>query len=238
MMLARASLLLLALSSIGPFSLGYLKANHLDHANMYRFAIYFYLHFQYNGFFLFGILSLLMTLVEEKLSERDLRRATLGSYMLIFACLPAYFLSILWSQPNTIFNIIGFAAALTQLIGLYFFIPAIRTLLTQVRLTTQERLLFLLSFVSLGMKSTLQLISAYPAAAAFANEFRSVVIAYLHLVLLGGISLFLIAWLIHKEVIPHNVAFALGLILIGFISSEVILAILPWNGNSFENDRV
>jgi hypothetical protein len=227
--LAKASLLFFAISSIGPFSLAYLKTNGLEHSNLYRFSIYFYLHFQYNGFFLFGVLSLLMKLLESKMSSRVLRGAKLGSYILICSCLPAYFLSILWSQPTVVFNIIGFASALAQLVGLYFLLRPLLKLLPQVNISQQEKLLFSSSFVAVVLKSILQLISAYPAIAIFVNEFRSIVIAYLHLILVGFISLFLIAWLMTKRVIESRAPWSIRLILSGFIGSETLLAISPWN---------
>jgi hypothetical protein len=232
--LAKASLLFFAISSIGPFSLAYLKANGLDHSNLYRFSIYFYLHFQYNGVFFFGVLSLIMKLLENKMSPRDLSGARLGCYILIFSCVPAYFLSILWSQPTIVFNLIGFVAALAQLIGLFFLLRPLRTLLPQLNLSQQEKLLLSASFVAVILKSILQLISAHPAAAVFANEFRSIVIAYLHLVLVGFISLFLIAWLMIKRTIEPRAPWSIGLIVGGFIGSETLLVISPWNDQFFQ----
>src|SRR5688572_4826809 len=55
---AKAALLFFAISTAGPFSLGYLMSNGMGNRNWYDFSIYYYLHFQYNGFFLFGIFSL------------------------------------------------------------------------------------------------------------------------------------------------------------------------------------
>ena len=97
------------------------------------------------------------------------------------------------------------------------------------RFNGQEKLLFTLSFAALGLKLVLQLISAFPTAALFANEFRSIVIAYLHVVLLGFISLFLIAWLMQKRQIESNAPWAVALIVTGFIGSETLLAISPWS---------
>jgi hypothetical protein len=227
--MARIALVLFALSSFGPFSLGYLKANGLEHSNMYRFSIYFYLHFQYNGFFFFSVLSLFIKLMENEMPADTLRAVKFGSYILVFACVPAYVLSILWSQPSSILNIIGFISALAQLIGCLFLFQALRRFFSMSRFTGQEKLLFMFSFAALGLKFILQLVSAFPAAALFANEFRFIVIAYLHVVLLGFISLFLIAWLMQKRQIASNTPWAVSLILIGFIGSEILLAISPWS---------
>jgi hypothetical protein len=231
--MVKAALLFFVVSSIGPFFLGYLKANALDHLHLYRNAIYFYLHFQYNGFFLFGILGLLLKLLEDDLSEKNKRRVTQGCYLLIACCLPTYFLSILWAQPAILFNVIGFVSALAQLIGLWFFVKPINSFLTGISFNRHEKLLFTLSFSALALKTVLQFISAHPSAAFFANEFRAIVIAYLHLVMLGGISLFLMAWLIRKRIIELRSPWAIGLILTGFIASEIMLTISPWNSTFF-----
>jgi hypothetical protein len=227
--LAKAALFYFALSSIGPFVLGYLKANGLDHLNAYRNSIYFYLHFQYNGFFLFGILSLLVKMMNEVIPNMDQREITKGGYVLIFCCLPAYGLSTLWAQPAVIFNVIGFLSALGQLAGLWFFFRPLLGFLSKADFGKSEKLLSTMSFAALILKSILQLLSAIPSVALFANEFRSIVIAYLHLVLLGCISLFLTAWLISKKVIRPDVSVAIGLLLGGFICSEILLVIAPWN---------
>jgi hypothetical protein len=231
--LAKAALLYFALSSIGPFFLGYLKANALDHLDLYRNSIYFYLHFQYNGFFLFGVLSLLLKLTENSMSESDRRNVTLGSYILIACCIPAYFLSILWARPAIVFNIVGFVSALAQLVALLIIIKSVNNILKTANDSRQEKLLFSLSFSALVLKSILQLISAHPSIAVFANEFRAIVIAYLHLVLLGGISLFLFGWLNRRKLIEFWSPWALGFILIGFTASEIILIISPWHGTFF-----
>jgi hypothetical protein len=231
--LAKASLLYFALSSFGPFFLGYLKANGLEHLDLYRNSIYFYLHFQYNGFFLFGVLSLLVRLIDEPAPNMDQNGIRKGSYILMFCCLPAYALSTLWTQPSLVFNVIGFLSALGQLVGLWFFFRPIPTFIANAKFERSEKLLFSISFIALALKFILQLLSAIPAAALFANEFRSIVIAYLHLVLLGCISLFLFAWLMRKKVIESGSSVALWFILGGFIGSQIMLVISPWNDSFF-----
>jgi hypothetical protein len=233
LIIAKTALLYFALSSIGPFFLGYLKANRLDHLDLYRNSIYFYLHFQYNGFFLLGVLGLLVKFINEVVPEKYDRAIKNGSYLHIFCCLPAYALSTLWAQPPVIFNVIGFLSALGQLVGLWFFVSPIRDFISKASFTRTEKLLFSISFAALALKSVLQALSAFPAAALFANEFRSIVIAYLHLVLLGSISLFLIAWLIRKQVIESSLL-GVWLLLSGFIGSQIVLVISPWNGVFFQ----
>ncbi len=47
-----------AISSIGAFSLAFMMANKIVHEKWYLSAVYFFLHFQYNGWFFFAIMGL------------------------------------------------------------------------------------------------------------------------------------------------------------------------------------
>ncbi|MEJ1238318.1 hypothetical protein WBG78_09325 [Chryseolinea sp. T2] len=156
LILAKTALLFCALSSIGPFGLGYFKSNGLEHSNLYRFAIYFYLHFQYNGFFFFGILSLFIKLMEDSPQPHSGNRVRRACYVLVGACVPAYFLSILWSRPSVVFNVIGFLTGAVQLAAFCMILQPIKTFINHAHLSSAARLLYSLSFVALAMKFILQ----------------------------------------------------------------------------------
>lgn len=235
--LARSALFFFVLSSFGPFYLGYLKASGQEHSNLYRFSIYFYLHFQYNGFFFFGVLTLLIKAIEHKLSRIDRRLARQGSRLLLVACIPTYLLSILWAHPNLGFHILGFFGALLQAIALLFFITPFKLFRAEIK-NRSARLLVVLSATALLLKCTLQIISSYPDFALLANEYRVIVIAYLHLVLLGFISFFLISWLIVKNLLPAGIHNPVLAMIIGFIGSEVLLVIMPWSTLIFSADPI
>lgn len=234
--LAKAALIFFVLSSLGPFSLGYLKANGLEHTNLYRFSIYFYLHFQYNGFFLFGILGLFFKLIEHKILANVVTEVKRGCTILVASCVPAFVLSLLWADPGLVFNVIGGLAAIAQLVGLFFVFKPLFRAIKNAGFLASEKLLLMFSFLALILKCILQLISAYPPAAFFANEFRSIVIAYLHLVLVGCISFFLISWMIRKQIIVSNIFWKVGCFATGFVSSQILLVLSPWNGLLFYVD--
>lgn len=56
----RMALIWLVISSFGPYLLGYLNATNTGTAIETRATLYFYLHFQYNGWFTFAIFGLLL----------------------------------------------------------------------------------------------------------------------------------------------------------------------------------
>ncbi len=228
-MFARTALLFFVLSALGPFGLGYFKASGLQHTDWYRFSLYFYLHFQYNGFFFFGILSLLFRLLEHILPENFLRSIRYAGYVLIISCVLAYSLSLLWAQPHQMFNWIGLLAALAQMTAFLLMMKPVRIAWMAIRNTLSPlvRFLFQISLVALLAKLLLQIVSAHPTVALFAEAFRSVVIAYLHLMLVGVITLFLVGWLIHKRILT-NMFWPVTFLLTGFLGSQILLVLLPW----------
>jgi hypothetical protein len=228
---ARIALVFFVISTIGPFSLAYLMANGLGHTNWYYFAIYFYLHFQYNGFFLFGIFSLLFNLLESRKVKFDLKKAKAVGVILAGTCIPAYFLSVLWADPGYIFNVVGGAAAALQVfafIVLIIFIVGHRQ--EFVKSFSRSSLSFLLiSIVAFAIKLMLQFVSCFPALARMAYDIRPVVIAYLHLVLLGLISLPLFVWYLERNLVSAFIAKrSVVLFLFSFTGMQVCLILSPW----------
>lgn len=59
------SLLFLVISSIGPWALGIIMNTLGNTSHLYKNAIYFYLHFQYNGWFIFCLFRIVYFLVRE-----------------------------------------------------------------------------------------------------------------------------------------------------------------------------
>jgi hypothetical protein len=86
-----------------------------------------------------------------------------------------------------------------------------------------------LSFICLAVKIILQFVSAWPVIAVLAYHQRNFVIAYLHLVLLGVISLFLIGWMILSFGISGKriLRMSVGLFGVAFVITELLLIAWP-----------
>lgn len=236
---ARIALAFLTLSTLGPFSLGYLMTNGQGQSLWYYFSIYFYLHFQYNGFFLFGIFSLFFQLMERKEILFDTKSVrTIGNWMTL-ACVPAFLLSVLFAKPGLLFNALGATAAILQIFALALFIKELKKMRSIMRFHLKASVYNLMTGVLLFfvIKSILQLFSAHPYVAQLASELRPVVIAYLHLVLVGVITLFLLAWYAQMNLVSESLAVkSIALLLIGFTGSQVCLILMPgWNNNFGES---
>ena len=88
---------------------------------------------------------------------------------------------------------------------------------------------YILLFVgfALSAKFLLQLGSTIPALSQLAFGFRPIVIAYLHLVLLAVISLFLLFYIYANHLIHYNKQIKTGIIIfsVGVLLNEVVLAV-------------
>jgi hypothetical protein len=206
-------------------------ANDMGSTIWYNLSIYFYLHFQYNGFFFFGILALFFALLERKVIYFDPSNAKAAGVIFAVACAPAYLLSTLWTRPGYFIQIMGTVAAVAQCFGFAFLLKLLFRSAHRIRTVLRSPSLLMLSvaLAALALKLILQLISAHPYAAQMAYELRPVVIAYLHLVLLGVITLFLLGWYIENDFIRKQfIKPTTTLFLFSFIGMETILVLTPW----------
>jgi hypothetical protein len=224
----KASLLFSIISSAGPYLLAYLMNTRSPDVYLYHNAQYWFLHFQYNGWFAFAIMGLLMHKLETA-PEHNRKRLKTFFLILFVTCIPAYFLTILvkerplWVTGLNIFAALGHAVAL-----MYF----IRILMGNVKhifqkLPATSKWLFSLSFLAFGIKIFLQFFSAHPEIGLLAFTYRPVIIGYLHLVFLGFASLFLLAWLADTPLFEKHLKMgAWGLFSFAFLVflNELLLA--------------
>lgn len=224
-----------ALSSIGALSLAYMMATKNMHQHWYLAAVYFFLHFQYNGWFSFGVLGLL----SEKLSDNGVPRKKLLAIFRLFAvaCIPAYFLSALWLPIPPAVYLIVVASAILQAIAWGWTVLLIKKHREQLSNSIKglSYNIILLSVIAFSIKFMLQLGSTIPALSTLAFGFRPIVIGYLHLVLLGCISLFLIGYAIHTGAIEANAWRKTGayVFISGIVLNELALMIQGFTAMSY-----
>lgn len=234
---ARISLIFFLVSSIGPFALGALMANGFAQTKWYYFSVYYYLHFQYNGVFTFGVFSLFFSLLRERGMIPNQFLIKRFGYLMLISCFLAYSLSTLWATPGLVFNVLGLVATLMQLVALTYFLKIVRSIpITIIRNVSQSvRILFMVAFLAFISKLILQTLSAHSSIAQLAYENRNYVMAYLHLVLLGIFSCFLLGWSIEKKWIKKPSQLVTALFLIGFVGMELTLISRIPTGNVLIN---
>lgn len=221
-----ASLLYSVISSLGTFSLAYMMAIKNYSQNWYLASVYFYLHFQYNGFFTFACMGLLLDKLKDWLPAFEYNYLT---FTLFFtACIPAYFLSILWVKIPVWLYAVVVSAAFSQVFGWTLFVVQLRK---SIRYKTTEftkgHFIFLLVAAAFTVKLFLQLCSTVPVISKLAFGFRPIVIAYLHLILLAVISVFLLNYMNTLQLIRINKPSqrALMIFVAGVFLNELVLAV-------------
>jgi hypothetical protein len=194
---------------------------------LYYNTVYFYLHFLYNGFLVFAIFGLLFKIFE---NQQIIISQKLQKQFFIFlniACIPAYLLSVLWSEVPSIFYIIGFLAAVLQLISLIFLLKIVKHALLQLKWNSISKLLLMFGLTAYSLKIIAQLLSAFPYFVEKALALKPFfIIGYLHLFTLGFMSVFIILLLNKSNKIQLvTITSKIGLItyLLGVLLTEFLL---------------
>lgn len=232
------ALLFLVLSSTGPYLLAYSMSHHIGSMSSYYNAIYLYLHFQYNGWFSFGVIALFFWSVNRygpPVREWPVRPAgeSLGRafvWLMGIACIPAYCLSLLWTDPPEWVWVISTVAVLLQaaalIVLLVFLIRTNRQWSGHLPVITRN--MWALSLAAFAIKLSLQALSVIPRLGSLAFSHRPVIIAYLHLVVLGFVTFLLLGFFISQGLLAHRTRVVrTGLLLFtgGVILNEFLLLI-------------
>ncbi len=221
-----AGLLFNLISSFGTFVLAYMFSHKQIDQHLYLAAVYWFLHFQYNGWFFFICMGLFSHYAYTKWRFQVKRKIF---YAFAFSCLPAYGLSILWAHlPIWIYWIV-FVAAITQLSAWVYLLFDFKNTIKSDMLHPFKwpDYLFYFLVVAVTIKFLVQAISVIPSVSKLAFGFRPVVIAYLHLVLLAIITIFLICYSTVNHFLPiHSTVFKTGVLLFssGIFINEILLA--------------
>ena len=216
------------LSSIGTAVLVYTMITHQILQQTYLASIYWYLHFQYNGWFFFACLGLLFTHIQKLVPDIEIPQSIFIYFSL--SCIPAYGLSVLWLDLPLLVYLLVILAAICQLCGwivLFRFLKqhSILNLLTSGKKVIS--IVYIFIFVALSIKIILQFFSVIPSISEMAFGFRPIVIAYLHLILLAVISLFLIATAYSLQIIVNNTITIIAILLLslGVLLNECALGL-------------
>ena len=223
----KAAIFFNIISSLGTFYLAYMMASKNVVQDWYLSSIYYYLHFQYNGWFFFACMGLAFGFLNLRKSEHSFYETSFKLFAI--ACVPAYFLSTLWLDLPLWIYIITVIAAIIQVFAWF----KLLTVLLKERKNALENysplLRYILMFVSfaLSIKLILQLGSTIPFISNLAFGFRPIVIAYLHLVLLAIITLFIFFYIYanHLIFISKKIKYGILLFSIGVLLNEIVLAV-------------
>ena len=195
----KAAVLFNAFSSIGAFALTIMMVAKVIHQKGYLAAEYFYLHFQYNGWFFFACMGLFTVFISRfNISKNALTKIF---RLFAFASVPAYFLSTLWMDLPVWVYVLVVVAAFAQLIGWIWLVKLLKLKWAFIKkdISKTATWVLALSAMALSVKLLLQLGSTIPSLSDLAFGFRPIVIGYLHLVLLAVITLFIVGYMFAEK---------------------------------------
>jgi hypothetical protein len=217
------ALLFLVLSSAGPYLLAYSMSHHVGSLAFYYNAIYLYLHFQYNGWFTFGVMALFLWSMFRHGSPAGQSLGSAFVWLMGIACIPGYCLSLLWTAPPAwiwVVSVFAVALQLAALIVLLLFLVR-NSGQWSGRIPAAVRNIGMLALAAFTIKLLLQALSVVPSLGCLAFSHRSVIIAYLHLVVLGFVTFMLLGFFISQGLLTlGGVVAKTGLLL--FISGVVL----------------
>ncbi len=226
----RSALFFAVISSLGVFNLAYMKMTGTVSQSMYLASEYYFLHFQYNGFFIFSCIGLLLFSMKEAGAVLTKKENNILFFLMFFGCLVGFGLSVLWMEmPAWVFALI-IITTVGQTVGAVMLYRYVRKHWTNlvVKWSPMHRFVLMYAGFAFAVKTLLQLGSNVPAISQFAFGFRNVVIAYLHLVLLMCIATFLVNQILatNRFKVTSAVLTGLKLLLLGIFLNELILGLM------------
>ncbi len=218
------SLLLMIISTIGPWALGAIMNTLGPTSSWYKNAIYFYLHFQYNGWFIFCLIGVFYFLLEKSKISFSKKAANQFYNLMLISCVLTLCLSFLWMNPSSIIYIIAILGAILQWIAFGVFYKQVNEIKTELKELLKPQLYALLKlvFVLILIKVSLQACTAIPYFSELTTIILDFVIGYLHLTFLGVVTLSTLVFLRFYKLIALPKIW-ISMFILGFVLSEILI---------------
>lgn len=244
-LLLKTSLIWMVISTIGVWAMGPIMANGAKTSSLYYMAIQFFLHFQFNGWFTFAVLALFFNQLREANIAYPAKTFRWFYILLVVSCVLTFALAITWADPEDFLFLLNSTGVVIQLVALIFFIRIMnRPVGTAIRkqLDRFTALFYRIAFLSFVCKILIQSVVVLPQVAVISYTIRLYVLGFIHLIMLGAITAFLLGNGFSTGILnyKHKLAKTGWILLIaGFILSELILfgqGTLLWAGVGYLPD--
>lgn len=224
--LTRWSIILYFLSTLGVWAMAPLIATGNQGKEIYYWAVQFYLHFQFNGWFWFAALALGVRWAERQGFPLRIDRLTLGLW--IASAVLTYALAIAWSEPHPAVFATVSAGVLLQAWAAMRSLRILKRLQRRAheQFPTWGKVLVGVALVGMGMKVLVQAAVAMPSVAVMAFTLRSYVMGFVHLNTLAIMTTLLLVYALLQGWLPvRSLAVKAGVALLtgGIILSELLL---------------
>jgi hypothetical protein len=237
----RTALFFMVFSTLGVWCLGPAVGMLGKASAFYQIAIQFFLHFQFNGWFLFAVLALFFKQAKLNFDEKKFR---LFYNLFVVGTVLTLALPVSWSLSNPAFYWINVVGVVLQFFSAILFIQLIQTQFQTffAPLSALEKNVYRFALLSLVLKIAIQLVVLVPELAQVSHQIRNFVIGYIHLTMLGIITGFLFGFAFQNGFLNSKNAiqkWGAILFLLGFVATEILLFLqgcwLLLNNRSFPN---
>ncbi len=223
--LLKIALAFMVLSTIGVWCLGPAVSMLGQASAFYQIAIQFFLHFQFNGWFLIAVIAVFFHVfqVEDSKLFRRFFKLLVASTVLTLA------LPIQWFAPHNLLLYCNGLGTILQLLMGYYFLKLIQPKFSTV-LKQQPKLvihLYWFSICCFVLKIGLQLLALFPEFSQIVYTHRNLVVGFIHLLMLGVITGFLFLFILQSPLVTYTKSLYVGIyaFISGFVLTELLLAI-------------
>ena len=223
--LLKVSLFFMVLSTLGVWCLGPAVATQGQGSAFYEIAIQFFLHFQFNGWFVIAVIAIFF----HQLQLEDSKQFRWFYKLLVVSTILTLALPVYWYAPYGFLLWINGLGVLLQLMALYLFLKLIKPKLANVLSQNTKLTVYMYSFAifCLFLKIVLQLVSLVPKISKVIYLHHNFVIGFIHLTMLGVITGFLFSFILKSRLVKNNTLLFVGVctFILGFVLTELILII-------------
>ena len=223
--LLKTALAFMVTSTIGVWCLGPAVSMLGQASAFYQIAIQFFLHFQFNGWFLIAVLAVFFHLFKIENSKLF----TAFYWILVVSTVLTFALPIQWFAPHMVFPLINGVGVVLQLVLLVLFVKLIKFKRNKVASGDNLGVINLYRFAVLCfvLKTICQASSIFTEFANAVYGHRNFVIGFIHLLMLGVVSGFLFAFILKNNLLSYSKTAYLGIysFLGGFVLTELMLLI-------------
>ncbi|OMQ13587.1 hypothetical protein [[Flexibacter] sp. ATCC 35103] len=223
--LLSAAILFMVFSTFGVWCLGPALSMLGQQNAFYQIAIQFFLHFQFNGWFLFAVLALFL-----KQAKRNLKEEMFNKFfvLLILSTFLTMALPVSWYVKNEMLKWINIFGVLLQILAFVYFYKMVKPHLSYFKsnLNTTTKYIYGLVLFSLVLKIGIQLLNLMPDLAEVSHQIRNFVIGFIHLTALGIITGILFGVLIENKILDNKykiLRYGIKTFILGYSMNELLL---------------
>ena len=221
----KTALVFLFISSLGTWLLSFLMNTSLKGSALYYAAIQFYLHFQFNGWLIFGVLALFFRWLSINQIDTDQSRMILLFRLLFVSTILTYAIAVTWSTPLPFIFLINSIGVVIQFAALIILLRIVYKIMIPFRkvITNEIYVLLAIALLSLIIKIVIQAMVVIPSIAIISYTIRNFIVGFIHLLMLGCISLKFIALSHHFMQLNTRLSKGMKIFVAGVVLSEILL---------------